>query len=261
MPLATITEVESLEGLAGTLTAAEPLRAGQPVYLGLDGKLYLSSSAAGLNRGLVDGFARADTAPGADCDLEDRRLILADWTRVTGTVLLVPGTRYFLDGQLGRLAAAPPAGTGVALIRVGVALNGQTLKIQVVDLSHLAGTSGAIAGAAPASAAAAGAVTLTDEISGSAQSTAALAGGPTIVVPHADLAGAAPASAAVSGAVSANDNLTGVGSASATVSGQVSAIDALSGTAPASAAGSATLTTSTPVRNRAFAFGLMGLAA
>lgn len=135
MPLATLDEVASLEGLAMTQVSAEPLKAGQPVFVGTNGTLYIASAASGLNRGIIDGFARADTAAGQPCQIEDRHLILADWTQVVGTTDLVPGTRYYLDTPLGKLAAAAPSGAGVFMIRVGVALNARTLRIQIVDLT------------------------------------------------------------------------------------------------------------------------------
>lgn len=263
MPIATTDEVASLEGLAMTQVTAEALKAGQPLYVGASGLLYLASAAAGLRRGIVDGFARTDAASGQPCQVEDHHLTLADWTAVTGSVSLVPGRRYFLDTPTGRLTASAPSGAGVFVIRVGVALNAQTLKIQIVDLSLVvaAQSTGDLAGAAPASATATGAPILVDALTGAAPSTAALSGAPTITAPDGSLAGAAPASAVASGTVSANDNLTGAGPASAVATGQASAIDALSGAAPASATGVATVTTSTPARNRVFAFGLMGATA
>lgn len=139
MPLATLDEVASLEGLAMTQATSEVLQAGQPVFVAGDGTLHLSSAAAGANRATVDGFARAATPIGQSAQVENHQITLADWTAVTGAAGLVPGTRYYLDATPGKLTATAPTAAGAAVIRVGVALSAQVLSIEIVAAAAGAG--------------------------------------------------------------------------------------------------------------------------
>lgn len=89
--------------------------------------------------GECDGVAQSVAAPGAEFDVAtDGEVSNADWTRVVGATGLVTGTRYYLDPDTaGKLTTTPPTTVGQIVQLVGVAFDGNAMRIACGDAIQL----------------------------------------------------------------------------------------------------------------------------
>ena len=102
---------------------------GQPLYIKASGHTGLAC-ASGVASSAV-GFAIADTQPTFSAEyVTEGKLTLTDWTAVAGTVALIPGAAYYLDGTVpGMITTIAPAIGYV--VRVGRATSPLTLDIEI----------------------------------------------------------------------------------------------------------------------------------
>ena len=111
--------------------AAVDIDAGQAVYITAASVATLASAST-LAASYVAGLAAADTLTGVAVNIKRDTLTLADWTAVTGTTTLTPGSVYYLSNITpGGLTTAAPDTTNHTLTRVGIASAADTLSIQI----------------------------------------------------------------------------------------------------------------------------------
>ncbi|WP_295446253.1 hypothetical protein [uncultured Thiodictyon sp.] len=90
------------------------------------------ADAAIPGRGEVAGLAMADTASGFTCTYTRSTAESTDWSAVTGTAALSSGSVYYLSPSVpGTLTTTPPETAGLALVRIGRAVDTMTLQIMV----------------------------------------------------------------------------------------------------------------------------------
>ena len=111
--------------LIHTAQASEPIPAGCAVMI-------LANTKAALATNNVLGLAKTTVATGSPLDIAKTSLTLANWSAVTGSALLTPGSVYFLSHLIaGHLTKVPPTDSGQRCIRVGKAVNTTTLSIEI----------------------------------------------------------------------------------------------------------------------------------
>jgi hypothetical protein len=116
-------------GLSGV--ASVLIGAGMAVNTNIGGQLKLAQ-ADHLNNAGVLGLARETTSTGFICLLETAHLTLPDWTAATGSPTLFTGARYFLSPtEPGKLVTLPPEAVGLCVTYVGIALDSDTLAIEI----------------------------------------------------------------------------------------------------------------------------------
>jgi hypothetical protein len=105
---------------------------GQPLYLKVNGHADLAQANA-IATARVCGLAVADaTATTAATYSPDGVVQRSDWTPITGTASLTPGTFYFLDPDLpGKLTTIAPELSGLVVANVGIALSATKLAIEI----------------------------------------------------------------------------------------------------------------------------------
>lgn len=118
-------------GLAITLIAANPLVTGQPVFITDVGTLAYASS----NSFPAIGVVTSDVAVGAACAyVADGGVTSPDWTPITGQMYLIPGRKYFLNGN-GRLSINPP--TSGFIQEIGIAVSNHMLDVSIGQIIQL----------------------------------------------------------------------------------------------------------------------------
>ncbi|MEM3097456.1 MAG: hypothetical protein QXU32_01885 [Nitrososphaerales archaeon] len=68
----------------------------------------------------------------------DGPFTLSDWTNTTGTALLIPKSKYYLDTIPGRLTTVPPSGTNNISQEIGKALSTTKLEISIEEFIIIA---------------------------------------------------------------------------------------------------------------------------
>ena len=117
-----------------SVEAAEDISAGQPIVIGIDGKARLGR-ADDLARAGIAGLAQVDAAVGHATIPAHGYVQCADWTAATGAASLVVGSVYWLAaGSSGHLTTAAPAATGVACVRVGLAVAPDMLDVVISSI-------------------------------------------------------------------------------------------------------------------------------
>lgn len=107
---------------------------GQPVYVDGSGSVDLARANA-LSTSRVVGLVRdASIASAASGDIQtDGILEVADWTTVTGSAALTPGSVYYLDQAAeGQLTTSAPTGNPNTVTRVGIAVTTTGLEITIM---------------------------------------------------------------------------------------------------------------------------------
>ena len=112
--------------------ADEAIAAGQPVYVKSTGHVGLAKANNLLTQN-VAGLATSGVALAHSLLYNtDGRLQLDDWSEVTGTTLLVPGSIYFLsDSDYGTMTISPPTQIGSYVIRIGKAVSFVIMDIEI----------------------------------------------------------------------------------------------------------------------------------
>ena len=130
--------LEELEayGPIGAATAGEAVKLGQLVYLTGAGQLLLAQ-ADSMPQAHPAGIVLRDAAISTSaCYMLSGLVVATDWTDITGTVNLVPGTRYFLSAaDAGGLTTTPPgvaSGEWVVLLGTAASTTTLTVGIQIV---------------------------------------------------------------------------------------------------------------------------------
>lgn len=117
--------------LSATLKGAS-LPAGTAVAMDAAGELILADPNAPTTAVCVGLLLQAAAGGSSAIYTSDGGLSLADWSAVTGGILLQPGVRYFLDpAKPGGLTTICPSQAGVYAAPIGVALSGDLLEVEI----------------------------------------------------------------------------------------------------------------------------------
>lgn len=109
--------------------ANETLVAGFPIAISrADGKM-IKAIASYKPSAFVAGVLISNVVGGFVGPFSADRVILSDWSFVTGSVSLLPGRSYFL-GNTGGLSLNPP-GSGSCVVLVGTAIDATTLLVDI----------------------------------------------------------------------------------------------------------------------------------
>ena len=86
------------------------------------------ASASAKASSFVVGLAQTDTGAGFVATALQGAFALSDWTSITGSASLVPGSPYFLTAS-GGLSITPPNISGQCIVVVGEAVDTVTLRV------------------------------------------------------------------------------------------------------------------------------------
>lgn len=114
-----------------------PIRPGQPVALGTSGGVVRARGDSATTE--CAALALVSGQPALEFDVvEDGDVTLDDWTAATGSVQLTARSRYYLDpSTAGKLTTTAPSTAGQILQLVGVALDNNTLRVDLRDAIQL----------------------------------------------------------------------------------------------------------------------------
>lgn len=99
------------------------------------GVVLANSSNASL---VCIGLVETGGANLASCTIQtEGPFELADWTPIIGSTSLAAKTVYYLDVTSGKLTATAPSTVGQIVQRIGVAIDAQTLNIQIWNYIRL----------------------------------------------------------------------------------------------------------------------------
>lgn len=122
--------VSAIDLITKTNGNASAITIGQPVYVKADGTVDLAGAAASGTKAVVGLVRDASIAAATSGNIQtDGILVCADWTAVTGTATLTPGTQYFLSPTEGQLTSTAPTTPGHFVVRVGLATATDTMEI------------------------------------------------------------------------------------------------------------------------------------
>jgi len=116
----------------------ESVLVGQPIYIkGTSHVAPAKADSATTSR--VGGFAITAADPGNAADyVTEGKLTITDWTAVTGSASLTPGSAYYLDASVaGRITSGVPVATGEYVVYVGRATSTLTLDIEIAPSIRL----------------------------------------------------------------------------------------------------------------------------
>jgi len=118
--------------LVSAIAGATPIQIGQALAMTSGGELRLADATADATATCV-GLALTSAGAGSLLTYtSDGQVSLADWSAVTGSAALVPGTRYFLNPVTpGGLTNVCPTTPGVYAAPVGVALSTTLLEVEI----------------------------------------------------------------------------------------------------------------------------------
>lgn len=106
---------------------------GQVVYVDGAGSVNLAKAdneTTAKAIGLVEDASIATLDTGMI--LTDGTLTSSDWTSVTGSAILTPGSVYFLsDTTAGQITTTPPTLSGSFVVRIGTAISTTTLEVSI----------------------------------------------------------------------------------------------------------------------------------
>ena len=107
---------------------------GMAVYPSSPNHVDLGRADSESTSGVV-GIANEDvTATNQGTYLTDGQVTRSDWTAITGSATLTTGATYYLDETTaGHLTSTPPSVVGESVVRVGTALSGTTLDIEIAQ--------------------------------------------------------------------------------------------------------------------------------
>jgi len=112
-----------------TKQAAQNILAGQPVISNLTGQLILAQ-ANFINNCKAPVIAGTSGNIGQSVQLAASYLTLSDWSGVIGSPSLIANVMYFLSASVaGTMTSTPPSAAGEIVLRMGLAIDGQTLAI------------------------------------------------------------------------------------------------------------------------------------
>lgn len=119
------------------VTANESVVIGQPVYVSSSNTVNLAD-ASSVNTSKVVGLTSTPaSANGTTILLTEGSVNQADWTAVTGTANLAPGSVYFLGTTAGKMTTTPPTGDGEVVVTLGTAITTKKFDIEVNEVAIL----------------------------------------------------------------------------------------------------------------------------
>lgn len=127
------TVVDDLQAQVGPIVATFDATAvvGQPVYVTGVNTVDLADADSRATARVAGLVFTAASAGNEGAYLAAGRITQANWTGVTGTVSLMPGSLYCLSGTAGQLTTTPPSAAGQVVVQCGVALNTETLLLAI----------------------------------------------------------------------------------------------------------------------------------
>lgn len=128
-----LTDLAGLPQQASALQVATavPVTAGMVATTDVLGRV-IPANANLITTQRVVGLCDKTVGAGVGVGIAGDFLHLQDWTPIVGTAQLIPNTEYFLsDTVSGALTATPPTTPGSYVLRVGIAVNEETLSISI----------------------------------------------------------------------------------------------------------------------------------
>lgn len=128
--------VDVLEAIVSDYSAEtdDDVVAGQPVYVKANTHVGLAVNDGAATHQVAGLAIEAVVAAAAVEYRPDGKLLVADWTAITGAAALTPGAYYFLDAVAGKMTTVAPTTAGKYLVRVGRAISTVVLDIEVGPL-------------------------------------------------------------------------------------------------------------------------------
>lgn len=119
------------------VTANEAVVVGQPVYISGNNTVNLAS-ASDVTTSKVFGLVIVGaTANNQASVVSEGSVEQADWTSVTGTALLTPGSIYYLSTAIGEMSVSPPDGEGEVVVMLGTAVTTTKFDVNVIERALL----------------------------------------------------------------------------------------------------------------------------
>jgi len=119
------------------VTANETVAVGQPIYISGNETVNLANATSVNTANAIGLVLEGATANGTATILTEGSVNQADWTTVTGTANLTPGSVYFLDTTAGKMTTTPPSGSGNVVVALGTAINITKFDIEVNEIVQL----------------------------------------------------------------------------------------------------------------------------
>lgn len=119
------------------VTANETVLVGQPVYVSGNNTINLADATSVNTSDAVGLVLLGATANETATVLTEGSIDQADWTAVTGSASLSPGSIYFLDIAAGKMSTSPPAAAGQVVVKMGTAISITKIDIEVNKVTIL----------------------------------------------------------------------------------------------------------------------------
>jgi hypothetical protein len=114
-----------------SLEFSEGANAGAPIRVSPAG-LARNAVATSADGARVVGLAGAAvTAGNSAAVVLGNRLSMANWTNITGSTSLIPGSNYFLGSTAGKMSLVPPSAAGSVVVRVGYAVTTEIFQVDI----------------------------------------------------------------------------------------------------------------------------------
>lgn len=104
-----------------TVVAGEPILVGQPIYVSPADNLAYRARADVYVKTQVIGLAHAAAATGFAFNVDISSSQSPDWTLISGTAALTPGSLYFLGLSPGTITTIAPTSQTQTIVRIGTA--------------------------------------------------------------------------------------------------------------------------------------------
>jgi hypothetical protein len=126
---------QGIQGTAGgsgdARQAVQAFAAGQVAQATVSGA-YDLAIASGINSSSALGLALASASAAAAVSISAGYVTIADWTGATGVAALSPKATYYLSAtSAGNLTTVAPSNTGQCVVKIGVAINTQTMLVEI----------------------------------------------------------------------------------------------------------------------------------
>jgi hypothetical protein len=116
------------------VTANETVAVGQPTYISGNNTVNLADASVSSTANVLGLVSVGATASNTATVLSEGSVNQADWTSVTGTTNLTPGSVYYLSATTGKMATTKPTGGADIIIQLGTAVSTTKFNIEVQEV-------------------------------------------------------------------------------------------------------------------------------
>jgi hypothetical protein len=117
-----------------TVTANETVAVGQPIYISASDTVNLADASLSSTANVLGLVSVGASASNTATVLSEGSVNQADWTSVTGTTNLTPGSVYYLSGTTGKMTTTKPTSGGDIIIQLGTAVSTTKFNIEVQEV-------------------------------------------------------------------------------------------------------------------------------